>query len=337
MSAIWRSLLRDERGFVITAELVLISTVLVLGLVAALSAVKAAIAGELSEVAGAVGSANQSYYTHGFRGHGSRTYGSAFLDEADSTDEEKADFKAGTEPCRTTVLSGINSGCTTAPVHPLREAPCAPPCNGMPVLPDAAPCDTPCGTQVVPCETPCGNPCGTPCGSPEAPCGTPCELPVAAPCSACGGSSPVAYGYRPSGGCGSGGSYGLAHGYGTPFGPSVPRLICPPGPGPFTGTDPFAPGAVSPKNMLRQGISYGGVCAPPVGDPRLPAPCCDTGIVAAPPELPGMPSPAADTAPVDPRFREPLLPPQEGIVPTNFEGQYEPAFHPLLPQRGTVY
>jgi Flp pilus assembly pilin Flp len=208
MSAIWRSLLRDERGFVITAELVLISSVLVLGLVAALSAVKAAVAGELGDVAKSIGSLNQSYYTKGFHGcrtangtYRSRTYGSAFLDEEDSSDEQKADFATvTTENCTVPApVGGVANSCT------------APHC--VVPAPVVARCETPCLTAPA--------------------CGTPCQ-------SSC-------------------------------FGPSVPRVICPPGPGPFTGTDPFAPGVISPRNMLLQGISVNGICAssPP---PELPVP-----------------------------------------------------------------
>lgn len=232
MAATWRSLLRDERGFVITAELILISTVLVLGLVAALSAVKTAVAGELVDVANAVGSLNQSYYTHGFKGCRTstgvvraRTYGSAFLDRSDSTDEQIADFD-----------TALNTSCTAPTVI---TPPCATPGCAAPILP-APGC---CGAPVMPA------PCGT------APCGT-------APC----GTSP----------CGTGFS-----------GISVPPVICPPGPAPYLGTDPFAPGAVSPQNMYLQGISYGGRCAPPlpVIPQAAPGGPCET------PSFPVLPTP----------------------------------------------
>jgi Flp pilus assembly pilin Flp len=237
MSATWRSLLRDERGFVITAELVLISTVLVLGLVAALSAVKTALAGELNDVAGAIGSLNQSYYAHGFHGCGSRVSGSSFLDQADSSDELKADFATGLQAC--TPAAGVKTDC--------KAPPCNPPCAGQP-------CPG-CGTGLPgPCNPPCGTSLAAPCGS--------------APCGAAYGSS--------CGGCGS--TYQVIDGWAR-FGTSVPPVVCPPGPGPFTGTDPFAPGAVSPKNMFLQGISYGGVCAPPVAPSRLESPCPDAPAV----------------------------------------------------------
>ena len=289
MSAIGRSLLRDERGFVISAELILISTVLVLGLVVALNAVKVAVAGELTDVAGAIGSLNQSYYTHGFHGRSanggvkSRTYGSAFLDREDSTDEQEADF-----------VTSVNTSCTTTaacpPAAPCVETPCAtPPCEGTPVLPPAPCGPTPCGS--VPCGTsPCGStPCDTPCSTSNPPCGNGCGHSFSVgPCgtrtSPCGGSG------SPCGGCGGGGAdVRVWSGYGM----SVPPVICPPGPAPFTGTDPFAPGAVSPENMLLQGISYGGVCAPPVAPPAVEIP-------QAAPDCPPPSPPAAGCPPVIP-------------------------------------
>ncbi|OAI53676.1 hypothetical protein AYO47_04245 [Planctomyces sp. SCGC AG-212-M04] len=287
MSATWRSLLRDERGFVITAELVLISTVLVLGLVAALSAVKTALAGELTDVAGAIGSLNQSYYTHGFHGCGSRVTGSSFLDQADSSDELKADFATGLQACPP-VTAGVKTACKA----PACTAPCNPPCNNPPCA--TPPCNG-CGTTLpaptgTPIEAPCGTPCNSPCGT-AAPCGSPCGTAVAAPCGGtpCGsapcGTAPCGSSYGgSSGGCG-GSSYQVIDGWWR-FGSSVPPVVCPPGPGPFTGTDPFAPGAVSPQNMLLQGISYGGVCAPPA-PPQLEAPS----------HAPQSPSPQASAAP----------------------------------------
>jgi hypothetical protein len=278
-------------------------------------------------VANAVGSANQSYYTHGFTGHGSRVYGSSFLDETDSSDEQKADFATGIEPCRTTTLSTSKTGCVAPPCNPPCEKPCAtPPCNPV-TLPLAAPGE-------APCETPCAAPCGTPCGAVAS---TPCDTPCASPCASCGAVHQPSYGYGASYGCGSGNSYGLANGYGTPFGPSVPRVYCPPGPAPFTGTDPYAPGAVSSRNMLLQGISYGGVCAPPVGTSQLPCPGCEPSAGPQPWGAPALHQPTVQSAPVDPRFRAPVMPPQEGVVPTNYEGLYEPAFLPPLPLRGSVY
>ena len=88
-----RQLLNDEAGFIVSAELVLIATILVLGLIVGLSQVQHAVVEELNDVAHAIGSLNQSYYYSGFRatknnGNATKslTRGSAFEDHADSCD-----------------------------------------------------------------------------------------------------------------------------------------------------------------------------------------------------------------------------------------------------------
>lgn len=61
-----QSLWRDESGFIISAELVLIATILVIGLIVGMSEVQHAVVAELNDVADAIGSANQSYSYSGF-------------------------------------------------------------------------------------------------------------------------------------------------------------------------------------------------------------------------------------------------------------------------------
>jgi len=87
-----RQLLNDEAGFIVSAELVLIATILVLGLIVGLSQVQYAVVEELNDVAHAIGSLNQSfYYTgfHAYKGNGSTksvTRGSSFGDHRDQCD-----------------------------------------------------------------------------------------------------------------------------------------------------------------------------------------------------------------------------------------------------------
>jgi len=90
-----QTLLTDETGFIVSAEIVLIATLLVIGLVVGLSQVQHAVVEELNDVAHAIGSLNQSFYFSGFSaekntngGYGikSFTFGSAFQDGPDSCD-----------------------------------------------------------------------------------------------------------------------------------------------------------------------------------------------------------------------------------------------------------
>ncbi|MBX3441892.1 MAG: hypothetical protein KF774_05755 [Planctomyces sp.] len=91
-------LLQDEAGFIVSAELVLVATILVIGLVVGLSEIQHAVVQELNDVADAVGSLNQSYCFSGFSADkcgskcGSWFAGSAFTDVADDCDNNQCDL-----------------------------------------------------------------------------------------------------------------------------------------------------------------------------------------------------------------------------------------------------
>lgn len=71
MSHLVNQFWNDETGFVLSAELVIILTVAVLGIIVGLSYVQAAVVGELNDVGGAISSLNQSY---AYTGYYSRSY-----------------------------------------------------------------------------------------------------------------------------------------------------------------------------------------------------------------------------------------------------------------------
>ncbi|MCA9079655.1 MAG: hypothetical protein KDA58_03810 [Planctomycetaceae bacterium] len=92
------ALLRDEAGFVVSAELVLIATLVVIGLIVGLAEVQHSIVAELNDVADAVGAVNQSFV---YSGHASKkgkygykgmTVGSAFHDVVDTCDNNQCDL-----------------------------------------------------------------------------------------------------------------------------------------------------------------------------------------------------------------------------------------------------
>ena len=60
-------LANDENGFVISAELVLVLTIAVLGMVVGLTAVRDSITNELNDVSNAFGAVNQSYNLNGLK------------------------------------------------------------------------------------------------------------------------------------------------------------------------------------------------------------------------------------------------------------------------------
>ena len=61
-----RKFWNEETGFIISTELVLVATMVVIGLIAGLVEVSFAVVGELNDVSEAIGSLNQSYSYTGF-------------------------------------------------------------------------------------------------------------------------------------------------------------------------------------------------------------------------------------------------------------------------------
>lgn len=89
MTNLFTQLLRDENGFIVSAELVLISTIAVLGIVVGLAEISASVNNELEDVASAVGSLNQSFSVSGSRScHKGSKAGSRFSDDADACDSQ---------------------------------------------------------------------------------------------------------------------------------------------------------------------------------------------------------------------------------------------------------
>lgn len=96
MSSMLTRLLTDESGFIISAELVLVATLVVIGMVVGLAEVQHSVVAELNDVADAIGNLNQSYCFSGFSkfgqfGGGVKAYtrGSIFLDAIDECDNNQ--------------------------------------------------------------------------------------------------------------------------------------------------------------------------------------------------------------------------------------------------------
>lgn len=86
MTTLLSALLQDESGFIVSAELILIATILVIGLVVGLAEVQTNIVNELEDVGSAVGQLQQSYSFSGTYGHKGYFSGSSFNDEFDFCD-----------------------------------------------------------------------------------------------------------------------------------------------------------------------------------------------------------------------------------------------------------
>jgi Flp pilus assembly pilin Flp len=81
-----KQLWADEAGAIISAELILVVTILVLGMVVGLTTLRDQVVQELGDVALAIASINQSFSFSGATGHHSSTAGSIFIDLLDDCD-----------------------------------------------------------------------------------------------------------------------------------------------------------------------------------------------------------------------------------------------------------
>ena len=76
----------EETGAILSAELMLIASILVIGVIAGLSALREAVVSELADVAQALANVNQSYSYGGVVGHCAIMGGGVFVDLLDFCD-----------------------------------------------------------------------------------------------------------------------------------------------------------------------------------------------------------------------------------------------------------
>ncbi|MCA9062968.1 MAG: hypothetical protein KDA96_07910 [Planctomycetaceae bacterium] len=87
-----KTLWSDEYGVLISAELVLVGTILVLGMIVGLVELQCGVVAELSDLGDAIGNLDQGYKVSGIRSlkHGhkvkAQTNGATFYDQADLCD-----------------------------------------------------------------------------------------------------------------------------------------------------------------------------------------------------------------------------------------------------------
>jgi len=83
---------RDERAFVVTAELTLIATILGVGMIAGLASVRDQGLQELGDLAAAIEDMNESYSFSSVTGATARSAGSEFVDQRDFCDQPVGDL-----------------------------------------------------------------------------------------------------------------------------------------------------------------------------------------------------------------------------------------------------
>lgn len=133
MTTVLKRLWTDERGFIVSAEIVLIVTIGVLGVIVGISSVATTINNELNDVSSAFGAVDQSYWYSGQvkLGHAGVT-GSGYADAQDFCD------------CTTIVrtVPGVKIQTGSSGLLP---PPITPPVVSPPPAPPSGPCDTgPC-------------------------------------------------------------------------------------------------------------------------------------------------------------------------------------------------
>ncbi len=91
-----RQLWKDEAGFIVSADLILVSSILVLGMMVGLVSIRDQIIQELGDVSMAFAGLRQDYDWDGITGHTSSVAGSVFQDATDFCDA--VGDPAGLEP-----------------------------------------------------------------------------------------------------------------------------------------------------------------------------------------------------------------------------------------------
>lgn len=86
MQRLFSNLWLDEFGFVVSTELVLVATILVIGVTVGHSTLRNAVVIELADMADSISNSNQSYSFTTVTGHSSSIAGSLFSDDLDFCD-----------------------------------------------------------------------------------------------------------------------------------------------------------------------------------------------------------------------------------------------------------
>ncbi|MGC3969139.1 MAG: hypothetical protein QM775_17775 [Pirellulales bacterium] len=86
MKTVFARMWNEEAGAVVSAEIMLAATILVLGVIVGLKSVRDSVVTELADVGQAIANVNQSYCYSGTSGHAAHTGGGDFQDGADFCD-----------------------------------------------------------------------------------------------------------------------------------------------------------------------------------------------------------------------------------------------------------
>lgn len=100
---------KDEKGFIVSSELVLLASVILIPLLVGMQTVRDSVVQELGDVGQAIGSVAQTYWYGGVVGHCSYVVGSRFYDQPDQCESNWGNNRNCTSVC---IDSGPESGGT---------------------------------------------------------------------------------------------------------------------------------------------------------------------------------------------------------------------------------
>ena len=92
-----KRLWNEEVGAIVSAEIMLIATILVLGVIVGLKSVRDSVVTELADVAQAIANVNQSYSYSGVTGHAANSGGGSFGDSMDFCDSNSYPYNNNQE------------------------------------------------------------------------------------------------------------------------------------------------------------------------------------------------------------------------------------------------
>jgi Flp pilus assembly pilin Flp len=146
MKRLIKCLWQDEHGVILSTEIVIVGSVLVVGLITGMATLQEAVNGELNDLAGAIGSLDQSYSFSGqetdCRNCYGCTAGSSYRDIQERCDEEPCDIAADAGQIK--AMPYVKTACVTQSCEGSG-------CNSCTSCGQRS-CGGGCGSQVLNCE-----------------------------------------------------------------------------------------------------------------------------------------------------------------------------------------
>ena len=154
-----KALRQDEHGVILSTEIVIVGSLLVIGLISGLACLQKSVNGELQDLAGAIGALDQSYSYSSFRKAGTYgrccayTAGSSYVN-CENNSQKCGDIVgcSATDRVQTSACGACGgastTGCSECGTSPCGSAPCGTaPCSSSPC--GKAPCGTLNGARVI--------------------------------------------------------------------------------------------------------------------------------------------------------------------------------------------